>query len=301
MSVILRWLWRANPSARRVLAAKIHDGVNEGVLTNPHIAAKFYPYLPHRTSYLIRPPSRRRDYRSELVVPPRELWWGYAETPEQYLAMGQLFVESMKEVLQTSGTPVQAYDKILDFGCGSGIMIRWLCDLAERGDVWGVDISSEHMLWCQQHLSPPFKFVTTTSFPHLPFEDRYFDFIYAGSVFTHIADLAEAWLMELRRIVRPGGRLYLTIQDERSIELCMAANHNPPVAELLRAYDEESHFMSTGYDFFTINRTPGQGGPGQAQVFYRRDYVRRHWGLYLNVVSLTPERYDIQTAVLLER
>ena len=175
--------------------------------------------------------------------------------------MGQLFVESMKEVLQTSGTPVQAYDKILDFGCGSGIMIRWLCDLAERGDVWGVDISSEHMLWCQQHLSPPFKFVTTTSFPHLPFEDRYFDFIYAGSVFTHIADLAEAWLMELRRIVRPGGRLYLTIQDERSIELCMAANHNPPLAELLRAYDEESHFMSTGYDFFTINRTPGQGCP----------------------------------------
>src|SRR5207244_2674608 len=108
--------------------------------------------------------------------------------------------------------------------------------------------------------------------PPLAFEDRYFDFIYAGSVFTHIADLAEAWLMELRRIVRPGGRLYLTIQDERSIELCMTANHNPPVAELLRAYDEESHFMSTGYDFFTINRTPGQGGPGQAQVFYRRDY-----------------------------
>ena len=136
MSVILRWLWRANPSARRVLAAKIHDGVNEGVLTNPHIAAKFYPYLPHRTSYLIRPPSRRCDDRSELVVPPRELWWGYAETPEQYLAMGQLFVESMKEVLQTSGTPVQAYNKILDFGCGSGIMIRWLSDLAERGDVW---------------------------------------------------------------------------------------------------------------------------------------------------------------------
>jgi len=46
------------------------------------------------------------------------------------------------------------------------------------------------MLWCQQRMSPLFKFATTTSFPHLPFEDGYFDFVYAGSVFTHITDLA---------------------------------------------------------------------------------------------------------------
>lgn len=78
-------------------------------------------------------------------------------------------------------------------------MIRWLTKEAKAGEVWGVDIAGSHILWCQQNLPAPFKFATTTSFPHLPFEDNYFDLIYAGSVFTHIADLAESWLLELRQ------------------------------------------------------------------------------------------------------
>ena len=48
-------------------------------------------------------------------------------------------------------------------------------------------------------------FATVTTAPHLPFADGYFDFAYCSSVFTHISDLADAWLLELRRIVRSGG------------------------------------------------------------------------------------------------
>lgn len=54
--------------------------------------------------------------------------------------------------------------------------------------------------------TPSFRFVTTTTLPHLPFADGYFHMIHAGSVFTHIADLAEAWLLEIRRVLaRAGG------------------------------------------------------------------------------------------------
>jgi ubiquinone/menaquinone biosynthesis C-methylase UbiE len=294
---ILRWLWRNSPATRDALMAKLR----QVMVANPYLAAKFYPYQADRASYLIEPTRPRRETGSELAVPPKQLWWGYAETEERYLAIGRDLVETMQEVLQASGTPLSSYKRILDFGCGSGIMIRWLRDCAGSGEVWGVDISGECMLWCEQHLAPPFKFATTTSFPHLPFEDRYFDFVYAGSVFTHIADLAEAWLLELRRIVRPAGRLYLTVQDERSIELLMNEGHNPTLADQLRAYEKEVHFTRAAYEFFTINRTPGPGGPGEAQVFYHSDYLRRHWGQYLRVVSVTQERYSNQTAMLLEK
>jgi ubiquinone/menaquinone biosynthesis C-methylase UbiE len=48
---------------------------------------------------------------------------------------------------------------------------------------------------------------------------QYFDLIYCGSVFTHIDDLADAWLLELRRITRPGGRIYVTVHDKHRADL----------------------------------------------------------------------------------
>jgi ubiquinone/menaquinone biosynthesis C-methylase UbiE len=296
MKWILRWLWRASPGIRRAFANKVSDAV----VGEPRLAAKFYPYLPEQSSYQVKTDGRRSDPRADLEIPPQDLWWGYADRPESYLAAGKDYVVKMKKVLEDAGTPLQSYKRILDFGCGSGIMIRWLHENALSGEVWGVDISGAHMLWCQQHMSPPFKFATTTSFPHLPFEDGYFDFVYAGSVFTHIADLVEAWLMELRRIVRPGGRLYLTVHDEHTIDLFMKDTEHATGA-MLRAHDREAHFTTAGYDFFTVNRTPGEGGAGQAQVFHHTDYLQRHWSRYLKIVSITPESYWYQSAVLLEK
>src|SRR5262249_23459719 len=159
-----------------------------------------------------------------------------------------------------SGLALGPGSNILDLGSADGFMIRWLRESALTGEVWGADINGTHMVWCQQNLSPPFKFVTTTSFPHLPFEDRYFDLIYTGSVFTHIADLAEAWLLELKRIVKPGGRLYITVHDKHSIELIM--NGNSDLAYLLRSFDRKAHFTTSGFSMFTINRRPGAGGAG---------------------------------------
>jgi SAM-dependent methyltransferase len=262
-------------------------------------AAKFYPYRREEDSYLIeRAPSRSEI--SKLPVPPKELWWGYTDSEDHYLQNGKEYVDKMIRVLEQGGCSLSSCKRILDFGAASGIMIRWLAKNATGGEVWGVDISGAHMIWCQQHLSPPFKFATTTSFPHLPFEDGYFDLIYAGSVFSHIADLAEAWLLELRRIVRPGGLLYLTVQDNRTIELYQ----NDPnffAQKHLRERDQQIHYTKKDWDFFTLDRAPGEGGPGHAQVFYQQDYLRRHWANYLKVVSITPESYWYQSAVLLQK
>ena len=68
-------------------------------------------------------------------------------------------------------------------------------------------------------LGAAFSLLVNTILPYLPFEDRYFDVIYAGSVFTHIDDFAQTWFLELRRVLRAGGTLYVTIHDRHSIQL----------------------------------------------------------------------------------
>ena len=111
----------------------------------------------------------------------------------------------MLEILSKAGVSLPSLGNVLEFGCADGRMIRWLEDWAHDREIWGTDIDASRILWCKQNLGRHFRFATTTIVPHLPFEDRHFGFIYAGSVFTHIDDLADAWIAELRRVLRPAG------------------------------------------------------------------------------------------------
>jgi SAM-dependent methyltransferase len=278
------------------------DRVAECVFSDPQLAAKFFPYQGRLRTYLLpKSPRQKKDTDTSLAIPPKDLWW-YAKTPEDYLANGHKRAEETREILRATGFTLAAGHRMLDFGSASGIMLRWFRDIAETGEAWGVDMFSPAIVWCQQNLSPPFKFATTTSFPHLPFEDRYFDFVYAGSVFTHIADLAETWLLELRRIVRPGGRLFITVHDNESIRYILDEGRQLPLAEPLRSLEAKTHFRTEGFAMFAINRAPGPGAPGQAQVFYDLDYIRQQWSNYLTVITTVPRVWGgKQTAIVLER
>lgn len=236
--------------------------------------------LPHSTP----PPA---DEQTPLPIPPRKLWLGF-----DYTFHGKVHVDRMLEIVQTSDFAFRPGDRILDFGCGAGRMIRHLQPLAATCEVWGTDISAEHILWCKRHLSPPFHFATTTKVPHLPFEDRSFRFIYCGSVFTHIDDLADAWLLELRRILEPDGRLYVTLHDEHTRSLLESGK--APWLQWLRqspAYRE----ARGSFDMFTVGRDH------ESQVFYDQAYFQRMVSASFDVLSVTPEAYFYQTAVLLRR
>jgi len=187
--------------------------------------------------------------------------------------------------------------RILDFGCATGRMIRWLAEFADHGEVWGTDISAEYIVWCAQHLAPPFRFLVNTILPHLPFEERYFDVVYAGSVFTHIEDLAPTRFLELRRVLRAGGTLYVTIHDRHSIELLTHALpwREVPFAEFLRHNQDYAAFARTNFAMFTLGRAT------ESQVFYDVESLCERLQGLCKVLSVTEEAYGYQTAVLLEK
>jgi hypothetical protein len=63
----------------------------------------------------------------------------------------------------------------------------------------------------------------------------------------------------------------------------------------LLLYDREEKFMTRDFYMFAIGHGP------DSQVFYDIDYLHRHWGCLLNVLSITPEAYGYQTAIVLQK
>ncbi|MGH7846169.1 MAG: class I SAM-dependent methyltransferase, partial [Candidatus Binatia bacterium] len=164
----------------QALPGSIDDQItkSQAFMQNPRIAAKFYPCEEDSKSYLTLEPEVRSE-TGDLPVPPRELWEGYGSKVETYLASGRKDAQKMAEILAQAGFSFRPGNRILDFGCAAGRMIRHLGAISAKCEVWGVDVSAKHISWCRQNLSPPFHFVSSTTFPYLPFEDHYFDFIYA--------------------------------------------------------------------------------------------------------------------------
>jgi ubiquinone/menaquinone biosynthesis C-methylase UbiE len=262
----------------------------------PVTAVKYFPYRYGEDSYYISklPNTEIERCSYGLPVPPKELWQGYGKTPDEYLASGREHVQKMFEILGASNFSLGGDKRILELGCGCGRMIRHLKDFADSGEVWGTDVYAEYIIWCKQYLSPPFNFATTTIIPHLPFEDGYFDFIYAGSVFTHIDDLQDAWLLEIRRVLAPSGMFYITIHDEHTIELLDTVFKNSWFEKYLNA-DPAYYTQKKKAGMIVVGRST------DSQVFYDLDYFRRNLRSVFKVVSVTREAYGFQTGILLKK
>jgi FkbM family methyltransferase len=169
-------------------------------------------------------------------------------------------------------------------------LIRWLGDFATAGEVWGVDISATHIHWCNRHLAPPFRFAVTTLVPTLPFPDRHFDLIYAGSVFTHVEDLADAWLLELKRLLKPGGVGFLTYHDDSTVELLRVPPHSETY--LSKQLFENEEYVRTGgkYGLLCIGRD------NLSQVFCSNTFIERSMARAgLEVVAAHPGILGYQT------
>jgi len=108
-------------------------------------------------------------------------------------------------------TDVAAMKQILDFGCGLGRVTARMLDRAPGAQFTGFDIDPQMLDWCGQLLSSPrLRCVAAT----LDLPDNSFDLVYAVSVFTHLDETTDFWLSEIHRLLRPGGRAFLTYHDE---------------------------------------------------------------------------------------
>jgi SAM-dependent methyltransferase len=287
-------------AAAPVISDAMQQAVERGLRLHGYIEA-IWPNQPGSQCYLIPKTPEKTPERclfhesSSLPIPPRDLWLGYGDSVEGFLACGEEHIRNMRTVIADAGARIESAGRILDFGCAAGRMIRWLHDLADSCEIWGTDICAHWIAWCKQYLCPPFHFATTTTSPHLPFEDRYFGLIYAGSVFTHFDDLAEAWFLELRRLLRPGGLLYITVHDQATVAKAAAWPEDFWLRRLMHSYPEYEEYARSEFGMFTLGRWMG------SLVFYDVDYLTRKLEPFYKTLRVSVGAYAHQTGILLER
>ncbi|MFN8141562.1 MAG: class I SAM-dependent methyltransferase [Solirubrobacterales bacterium] len=155
--------------------------------------------------------------------------------------------------------------RLLDFGCGSGRTLRHFLDVAEVAEAWGCDIDRPSIEWLEDNLCPPLRVFTCEVDPPLKsdrpgLEAGSFDLIWAVSVFTHLAGNSAEWLLELHRLLKPGGILIASFMGRLT--------HQPLTGE---PWDERG----TGMKAIGLDNPWEKGGPS---VFMSDWWVREHWG-----------------------
>ncbi|WP_051944246.1 methyltransferase domain-containing protein [Streptacidiphilus rugosus] len=123
-----------------------------------------------------------------------------------------------------SGLDLDPGSRVLDLGCGGG---HELVALEEAGmDAYGVDTSAAMLASARDRLAAlgrPARLGQADG-AELPFPDGYFDGCRIERVLQHVANPA-AVLREVRRTVRPGGRVALLEPDWASFTLASADAH----------------------------------------------------------------------------
>ncbi len=94
--------------------------------------------------------------------------------------------------------------RILDVGCGTGANLLML---SKFGDAEGVDVSEDALAFCHERGLEQVKLGAAEA---LPYEDGTFDLVTALDVVEHLDDDL-AGLREMRRVLRPGGRVLLFV------------------------------------------------------------------------------------------
>jgi len=165
------------------------------------------------------------------------------------------------------------HKKVLDFGCGTGRVLRHFQSEAQRAEFWGCDIHAPSIVWLSENLANVHVF-KNKEVAELPLESNYFDLIYVISVFTHLASTWKAWLAELRRVLKPGGILLNTFHNRVAYEYTTG-----------QRFDEKSAGMLVLHH----DRDWNEGG---AMVYHSNWWIDEHWGEFFNVEFISREALD---------
>jgi len=136
------------------------------------------------------------------------------KTRQDYNAIAEQF-SSTRRFIWKGLEPLYNYassqDKVLDLGCGNGRLLQIF--QAIDIDYIGVD-SSKKLIEIAQKTYPNARFQVVDAL-HLPFPTNYFDKVYSIAVLHHIpsTELRLEFLEGVKRVLRPGGLLILTVWD----------------------------------------------------------------------------------------
>ena len=190
--------------------------------------------------------------------------------------------------------------RYLDFGGATGRVARHMAR-HDGLDAWLCDINVNWIAWVDRYFAVPIRAFQNRIAPSLPIADGYFDLVSAFSVFTHLDHDEIPWLLELRRIVRSGGKIYTTILDENTWDRL----RDPSWGWLLKSLSRGRHddtlpemCKEALRDRVVLEYSSAEAY--NSNVFLPRAYVEKKWGSFFQAIHCFPDGHNFQTVVVLQ-
>jgi SAM-dependent methyltransferase len=192
---------------------------------------------------------------------------------ESYIQVGKTCAQNIKDLLSLIGRDLASFNNILDFGCGSGRVIRFLYNENDSYHLYGTDIDKEAISWCKKHLTFA-DWDTNDPLPPTRYANDTFDLIYGISVLTHLDEKMQfIWLNEMKRILKPNGVLILTV-------------HGDGLG--FQGTEEEKALLSEKGFVFKVVQTGRFKFDGLPDFYqhshHSKEYVEREWSRFFKII-----------------
>lgn len=199
----------------------------------------------------------KKKYKRFVFPEDRALFNTFQLNYQRYFEDGLL---AAKELIEWSQIQPSDHPVILDWGTGTGRIIRHVPALLPNTVCYGADLDASGIDWCKKNIDAVF-FDTITDI-YLPHPSQYFNAVWGISVFTHIPSHETAhWLAELQRIMKDNAIAILTTHGSNYYHQLNAAqlSHLKAGGAFTINYKEKGHRLMTTYheaeDFGTMLKT----------------------------------------------
>jgi ubiquinone/menaquinone biosynthesis C-methylase UbiE len=171
-----------------------------------------------------------------------------------YSAATEQQAEYVMRMLRHLHAHATSGDRVLDIGCGTGILFPFL----SQYEVTGVDMSPEMVQRAQENRPAFVKEVLVADVHALPFDNSCFHHAAMLAVYPHI-DYPEIALTEIRRVLAPKGTLSLIHTATRDV-----INHDHraiggAIENDLLPEEAEMHFTLTQAGFVVRHQETSEG------------------------------------------
>lgn len=241
-----------------------------------------------------------RDQRPLPAPPDREYYFG--DRHLEYWISGLTDSDVLRAAVDQY-QPSAAARRYLDFGCASGRVLRHFLGLPEW-ELYGCDINYNGPAWIQRHLPDRIVAFQNVALPFLPLESNSLDCVSAYSVFTHIDLFEMAWLLEIRRILKPGGLFLVSVHSERLWRKISPAHFM--FDSLRQAHWEEPQPIDEALFQQPMPRprvafSTGSGEANRFTLFHSDAYLRQEWGKVMEVRDIVSRGHLFHDLVILQK
>jgi SAM-dependent methyltransferase len=195
--------------------------------------------------------------------------------------------------------------RILDFGIGWGRIARFFMKDVEADRLYGVDTDKEMIAICQD-TGVPAHLAHIEATGRLPHRRDFFDLVFAYSVFSHLPQwVADIWLAEIRRVLKPGGLFVATVAPPRFLDHFPSlsvedANNHPWLAAMKKEIEGRPELdlalRDRGFVYISSS-TPVYG-----DSIMTPQYVHEHWDGFFKILGfLDDPNFSVQAVVTAQK